>query len=177
MFTSAHASQSCNRFGNNLTQASAASATFRSGIFANVSTPLSCRGNATKWNICYYNSTTDTNTTSVFSVYRLSSGTQYYLVNGSLTNYTIAKNSSSTYACTQFPISQQYAVQPGDIIVVCVQNASSGRLGIAGNVTGASVLLNSAASCSTLAASLRTSSGFSQIFSGTLHVNLGMKLQ
>ena len=167
---SVNASQTCNRFGNDLTQASPTS---RSGVFANVSTPLTCTGNATGWNICYYNSTTDANTTTYFSVYRLYSGAQYYLVNGSLSNYTIARNSSRNYTCTQLPISRQYTVQPNDIIVVCVRNAGSGRLGIAGNVTGTSVLQNSAASCSSLSTSLQLGSSYIRINSITLHVNLG----
>eukprot|EP00731_Ephydatia_muelleri_P018647 Em0011g687a len=165
-----YASQTCSRFGNDLTQASPTS---RSGVFANISTPLTCTGNATGWNICYYNSTTDANTTTYFSVYRLYSGTQYYLVNGSLSNYTIARNSSRNYTCTLLPISRQYTVQPNDIIVVCVRNASSGRLGIAGNVTGTSVLQNSAASCSSLSTSLQLGSSFIRI-SATLHVNLAV---
>ena len=169
-----HASQTCSRFGNDLTQASPASAAYRSGVFANISTPLTCTGNATGWNICYYNSTTDASTNTYFSVYRLYSGTQYYLVNGSLSNYTIARNSSRNYTCTRLSISRQYTVQPNDIIVVCVQNASSGRLGIAGNSTGSSVFQNSAASCASLTSSLRLASGFSQINSASLHVNLGM---
>ena len=172
LLPSAHASQTCSRFGNNLTQTSAAT---RSGIFVNVSTPVSCSGNATRWNICYYNSSTDASTTTLFSVYRPSAGT-YYLVNGSLTNYTIARNSSNTYTCTQFAISQQYTVLAGDIIVVCVQNASSGRLGIAGNVTGTSVLQNPSASCTSLATSLRTTSGYNLVGGITLHANIGKNL-
>eukprot|EP00731_Ephydatia_muelleri_P018711 Em0011g751a len=161
----------CSRFGNDLSQASPTS---RSGVFANVSTPLTCTGNATGWNICYYNSTTDANTNTYFSVYRLYSGTQYYLVNGSLSNYTIARNSSRNYTCTQLPISRQYTVQPNDIIVVCVRNASSGRLGIAGNVTGTfstpKQMLLPVHHC---LQSLQLGSSFIRI-SATLHVNLAV---
>ena len=151
----------------------------RTGTFVNISSSVSCPGNATRWNICYYNSTTDPSSTTYFGVYRLTSGTVYNLVNGSSTKFTIPKNNSA-YACSRFPIpqSQQYIVLPGDILVVCVQarvnNNGPGRLGIVASLTGASVLRNSA-TCTSLPSSPINIGGavYSSSSGTTLHVSLG----
>ena len=171
--------QTCTRFGNDLVQAAPAQRSTTTGIFVNISSSVSCPGNATRWNICYYNSTTDPSSTTYFGVYRLTSGTMYNLVNGSSTKFTIPQNNSA-YACSQFPIpqSQQYTVLPGDILVVCVQTrvrfGGSGRLGIVASLTGASVLQGSTQCTSLPSSPINIGGGIYSSSSGTtLHVSLG----
>lgn len=172
--------QTCTRFGNDLVQAVASQ---RTGTFVNISSSVSCPGNATRWNICYYNSITDPSSTTYFGVYRLTSGTVYNLVNGSSTKFTIPQNNSA-YACSQFPIpqSQQYIVLPGDILVVCVQarvnNGGPGRLGIVASLTGASVLRDSTPCTSLPSSPINIGGGVYNPSSGnTLHVSLGKMYQ
>ncbi|KAL5486847.1 hypothetical protein EMCRGX_G019382 [Ephydatia muelleri] len=169
--------QTCTRFGNDLLQAAPAQRS-TTGTFVNISSSVSCPGNATRWNICYYNSTTDPSSTTYFGVYRLTSGTVYNLVNGSSIKFTIPQNNSA-YACSRFPIpqSQQYTVLPGDILVVCVQTRVSfgrpTRLGIVASVTGASVLRDSTP-CTSLPSSPINIGGavYSSSSGTTLHVSL-----
>ena len=168
----ARGSQTCSQFGNDLVQTSAAPGGQRSGTFVDVPTAISCPGNATQWNMCYYSSGSATSSTTNFGVYRRSSGTTYTFITESQATYSIAQ-SASTYACSHFPISQQYVVKPGDIIVVCVQSGGGGagnRLGIAG--TGANTLLNTSPCISLPGATLDTST-YSLSSGITLHVNLG----
>ena len=175
-------SQTCTRFGNNLAQSMPPNnnnINLRSGTFVNISSPLNCPGNATQWNMCYYSATSDLTSTTYFGVYRLSSGTMYNLVNMSSTMFTMSRNNSA-FACSQFPIpqAQQYAVVPGDILVVCVQSRGAGRLGIVASVTGTSdSVLRDSNTCTALPSSpIDTSSGggvYSQSIGYTLHVSLG----
>ena len=165
-------------------QAAPAQRLTTTGTFVNISSSLSCPGNATRWNICYYNSITDPSSTTYFGVYRLTSGTVYNLVNGSSTKFTIPQNNSA-YACSQFPIpqSQQYIVLPGDILVVCVQarvnnNVGPGRLGIVAALTGASVLRDSTQCTSLPSSPINIGSGVYIPSNGnTLHVSLGKMYQ
>ena len=151
-------------------QTTAASYSQRSGTFVDVPTDISCPGNATQWNMCYYSSTSATSSTTNFGVYRLSYGTTYTLIAESLDTYNIARNVSA-YACSQFTISPQYVVQPGDILVVCVQ--SSARLGVAGTST-TSILLDTGTCTSLPGTTINTNSYTYSTTNGvTLHISLG----
>ena len=100
-------------------------------------------GNATTWNMCYYNSTTDQSSTVYLGVYRPSSpgsSLQYTLVPGSSLRYNMSiPQSSPTCFSINFsiPHSQQFMVQMGDVIAACVQPSGSGRLGIVASTIGA----------------------------------------
>ncbi|KAL5475522.1 hypothetical protein EMCRGX_G025349 [Ephydatia muelleri] len=135
-------SQQCAAFGDNLVQANP-STTKR--LFANISGPLTCAGNATSWNVCYYQSTTDYRSTQTYlGVYRPASASsgQYNMVPGS--SFTAAVNGmtvpTGAYVCSNFALSARYTVYPGDVLVACVQDAGSGKLGVAAAVPGAVVL-------------------------------------
>ena len=171
IFLTAQGNQACSLFGDDLTQTTPASGNGVSGTFVNIPTALSCPGNATQWNVCYYRSTSAVNSVTNFGVYRLSSGTTYSLITASQVSHAIAK-SALTYACTQFPISAQYVVQPGDILVVCVQTGGK-QLGVVGTAT--TDILQNTAGCSGLpGATLDTSTNMYSTASGlTLHVSLG----
>ena len=178
MPSSLHKASACARFGNDLVQAAPL---FRNnhGTFANVNTSLSCSGNATKWNLCFYGSTTDTNSVTYLGIYRLLSGTTYSLIPGSLTSYTNTVQRTFTYTCSSLaiPQSKQYIVNPGDVLMACVPRFNNvGRLGIIGVTTGASVLRNSVA-CSSLPTDpvdVNPSGGiFTQVTDEIVHFNLG----
>ena len=134
-------SQQCTVFGNNLTQATLTS-TYRR-IFANISGPLTCAGNATSWDICYYMSTTDyVRTETYFGVYRPASAnsTMYTLVQGS--SFIAPVDGTAirmAYECSNFSIPRPFTVYPGDILAACVKDPDSGRLGVVATVPGASV--------------------------------------
>ena len=154
-------------------QTSAAGTGLRSGTFFNVSTAISCPGYATQWNICYYMSTSAMGTsTTVFAVYRLMSGTTYKLITESQATLSIPRT-SLTYDCSHIAVTAQYVVQPGDILVACVQSGSGNgpRLGVAGTAT-TSILLGGT-SCVTPAATIDISTGYMLQPSLTAHVNLG----
>ena len=76
------------------------------------------------------------------------------------------------YDCSHIIVTAQYVIQPGDILVACVQSGGS-RLGVAGTAT-TSILLGG--SCTTLTITIDTSSGFTLQSSLTLHINLGKVL-
>ena len=177
MPSSLHKASACARFGNDLVQAAPP---FRNnhGTFANVNASLSCSGNATKWNLCFYGSTTDTNSVTYLGIYRLLSGTTYSLIPGSLTSHTYTVQRTFTYTCSSLaiPQSQQYIVNPGDVLMACVPRFNFGRLGIIGVTTGASVLRNSV-TCSSLPTDpvdVNPSGGFfTQVTDEIVHFNLG----
>lgn len=168
--------QPCATFGNYSIQAVPKSL---SGTFANISSPVQCRGNATQWNVCYYAFTTDANGSMTdFGVYR-ANGTVYSLVPGSLFTKFIPRSNAS-FNCSSFTLARknQYVVQPGDIIAACVRNSQPGprgssRLGIIANVFGASVL-HSGDRCISLNNSINWTKGPLALLSNTvLHVSLG----
>ena len=113
--------------------------------------------------------------TTVFAVYRLISGTTYNLITESQTTLTIPRT-ALTYDCSHINVTAQYVVQPGDILVACVQSGFGGgpRLGVAGTAT-TSILLGGT-SCVTPAATIDTSTGYMLRSGLTAHVNLGKVL-
>ena len=141
----------------------------RSGTYVNIPTAISCPGNATQWNVCYYSTNSAAVSTTNFGVYRLSTGTSYSLITASQATYTIPINAAA-YACSQFPITTQYIVQPGDILVVCVQGGTA-RLGVVG--TASTNILRNTAGCSGLPGATLDTSTYSTANSVTLHVSLG----
>ena len=102
----------------------------------NTANSSQCPGNATGWNMCYYSSKTDNSNAAYLAVYR-PSGTQYSLVSGSSSSYSVSPIMSG-YSCSQFsiPRSQQFVVQQGDVIAACVQPSGSGRVGIVATASG-----------------------------------------
>eukprot|EP00731_Ephydatia_muelleri_P014779 Em0008g499a len=64
-------------------------------------------------------------------------GTQYSLVSGSSSNYSVSPIMSG-YNCSHFliPQSQQFVVQQGDVIATCVQSSGSRRVGIVATASG-----------------------------------------
>ena len=80
--------------------------------------------------------TDNTNATLYPAVYR-PSGTQYSLVSGSSSSYSVSPIMSG-YNCNQFliPQSQQFVVQQGDVIAACVQPSGSGCVGIVASTSG-----------------------------------------
>lgn len=179
---SLHEASCCARFGNVLVQASSASRFNSHGTFANVDTSLSCSGNATKWNVCFYGGfATDIGSTVTYlGVYRLFFGTTYRLIPGSSTTYTYTvPQGTPTYTCNSsaIPQSQQYTVNPGDVLMACVPRLSGpGRLTIIGyTTTGTSVLRNSG-TCSSLPTDLdvNPSGGFfTEVMGEVLLIEIG----
>ena len=97
------------------------------------------------------------------------SGTTYNLITASQTTFTIART-GLMYDCSQISVTTQYVVQPGDILVACVQSGGT-RLGVAGTAT-TSILLGGT-NCVTPAATIDTSTGYTLQPSLTAHVSLG----
>ncbi|KAL5491597.1 hypothetical protein EMCRGX_G016912 [Ephydatia muelleri] len=106
------------------------------GSIIEISNHTVCPGNATRWNMCYYSSKTDNTNAAYLAVYR-PSGTQYSLVSGFSSSYSVSPIMSG-YSCSQFsiPQSQQFVVQQGDVIAACVQPSGSGRVGIVATASG-----------------------------------------
>ena len=125
-------SSSCS-FGNDLNQLTSSPTT---GFIVNNANPSQCPGNATGWNMCYYSSKTDNSNAAYLAVYR-PSGTQYSLVSGSSSNYSVSPIMPG-YNCSHFsiPQSQQFVVQQGDVVAACVQPSGSGRVGIVASTSG-----------------------------------------
>ena len=123
-------SSSCS-FGNDLNQLTSSTTT---GFILNNANPSQCPGNATRWNMCYYSS--GNSNAAYLAVYR-PSGTQYSLVSGSSSNYSVSPIMSG-YNCSHFsiPQSQRFVVQQGDVIAACVKPSSSGRVGIVATANG-----------------------------------------
>ena len=123
-------SSSCS-FGNDLNQLTSSTTT---GFIVNNANPSQCPGNATRWNMCYYSS--DNSNAAYLAVYR-PSGTQYSLVSGSSSNYSVSPIMPG-YNCSHFsiPQSQQFVVQQGDVVAACVQPSGSGRVGIVASTSG-----------------------------------------
>ncbi|KAL5491611.1 hypothetical protein EMCRGX_G016929 [Ephydatia muelleri] len=119
-------------FGNDLNKLT--SSTTTTGLIINSANPSQCPGNATRWNMCYYSS--DNSNAAYLTVYRLN-GTQYSLVSGSSSSYSVSPIMSG-YNCSHFsiPQSQQFVVQQGDVIAACVQPSGSGRVGIVATASG-----------------------------------------
>ena len=136
-YTCPDGSQQCTAFGNNLTQATPV---HMYGIFANISGPLTCAGNATSWDICYYMSAMDYGSTETyFGVYRPAStnSTMYTLVEGSSFTAPVGGTAiTMDYECSNFSIQHPFTVYPGDILAACVK---LGGLGVVATVPGASV--------------------------------------
>ena len=118
-------------FGNDLNQLTPSSTT---GFIMNTANSSQCPGNATRWNMCYYSS--GNSNAAYLAVYR-PSGTQYSLVSGSSSSYSVSPIMSG-YNCSHFsiPQSQQFVVQQGDVIAACVQPSGSGRVGIVATASG-----------------------------------------
>ncbi|KAL5491596.1 hypothetical protein EMCRGX_G016911 [Ephydatia muelleri] len=109
-------------FGNDFNQLTSSTTT---GFIMNTANSSQCPGNATGWNMCYYSSKTDNSNAAYLAVYR-PSGTQYSLVSGSSSSYSVSPIMSG-YSCSQFliPQSQQFVVQQGDVIAACVQPSAN----------------------------------------------------
>ena len=118
-------------FGNDLNQLTSSTTT---GLIMNTANPSQCPGNATGWNMCYYSS--DNSNAAYLAVYR-PNGTQYSLVSGSSSSYSVSPIMSG-YNCSHFsiPQSQQFVVQQGDVIAACVQPSGSGNVGIVATASG-----------------------------------------
>ena len=119
-------------FGNDLNQLTSSS----TGFIVNNANSSQCPGNATRWNMCYYSAKTDNSNAAYLAVYR-PNGTQYSLVSGSSSSYSVSPIMSG-YSCSQFliPQSQQFVVQQGDVIAACVQPSGNGRVGIVATASG-----------------------------------------
>ena len=165
----------CYTFGNNLIQATGTQAP---GLYINIGNTVSCTGNATAWNVCYYCNKSDATMTSYFAIYRPTTGTKYDRI-GSAITYNATRNLSTTYVCERIPIpqSQQYVVQPQDVLAVCLKSVGSGYQGmVASPVTGASVLMmSSTCPLDVMGTSLTTNQaqGFNTVTSTTLHISIG----
>lgn len=168
--------QTCTALGNNLQGTAPSTQVY--GLFINTVDTTNCTGNATAWNVCYYNATSDIISNTQFGLYRpLPGTTSYTLVSGSQSSYSVFRG-SSLYTCTKYSISQQFVVQPGDVIFACMQYT---RLGAIGNVPaypGYSVLHADAASAPTTCSSVATNIinvavGYSTLTGLALHVKLG----
>ena len=179
----ADGSQQCASFGNNLTRANPSTAR---RLFANVSGPLMCTGNATSWNVCYYQSMTDYKDTQTYlGVYRSAgaNSTQYNIVEGSSYLVTVDGTQVPTgaYVCTNFSVSMRYTVYPGDILVACVRDPDGGKLGVAATVPGAVVRRHNVfGGCSSLPTSpidlSPTSVTYAVLNDITLHIRLGKQV-
>ena len=66
----------CNIFGNNLIQTTAAS-NQGNGLYMNIRNAASCPGNITRWNVCYYSANSNATMTSYFAIYRPTNGSNY----------------------------------------------------------------------------------------------------
>ena len=129
----------CNIFGNNLVQATAAS-TQVNGLYIKIANAASCAGNATRWKMCYYSAKSDATMTSYFAVYRPTNGSNYRRI-GSAATYDATQNTAVAYVCDNIPIpqSKQYVVLPQDVLAVCLKSMKYQAM-VASNVPGASVL-------------------------------------
>ena len=173
--------QTCTTLGNDLMPGTGTFALY--GLLINTVDTTNCMGNATAWNICYYNATSSASSTTQFGVYRPSSlgSTVYAPVPGSAVSYTIARG-SSTYACSKYsiPQAQQFVVRYGDVIYACIQYQLFGgsKLGVVGNVSGHSVLHSNLIGivtnpCASLSNTINVSSGYTNLIGYALHVSLG----
>eukprot|EP00731_Ephydatia_muelleri_P015162 Em0008g882a len=164
----------CDTFGNNLVQATGTQAP---GLYTNIGNAASCAGNATAWNVCYYSARSDRTMISYFAVYRPATGSNYRRI-GSAATYTATRNTAITYVCDRVPIPQsdQYVVQPQDVLAVCLKSVGSGYQGmVASPVTGASVLMATSACASAntaMANNLNIGVGFNTISSTTVHISI-----
>ena len=128
--------------------------------------------------MCYYSNQSDATMSSYFAIYRPTNGNNYDRIGSALT-YNATRNLSTTYVCDRIPIpqSQQYVVQPQDVLAVCLKSVGSGYQGmVASNVTGASVLLAISTCPSGLmgtSLTVNNGQGFSSITSTTLHISIG----
>ena len=172
--------QPCATFSNYSIQA-VPPAQFISGLFISTASAVRCKGNATSWRLCYYASTTDVNGSMTdFGVYRAKNNSTYTLVPGSQFTAPSITRSNRTFNCSIFalPKSNQYIVQPGDIVAACVREgrpSSNGksRLGIAANVSGVSVMHSEI--CTSLNNSYNLTTGLVLRTNISLHVSLGKR--
>ena len=170
-----HGNSICATFGNDLNMQNQSTL---SGLYLMTMSTAGCPGNATMWNACYYNGSTDRVSIVTFGVYRPSSiGNiifSYTLVSGSAKSYNVSRNGSA-YPCIHFsiPVTQQFTAQKGDIIGACIQALGSGHLSILGSTTSQANVLLPGGTCS---ASLQNNiSPFTNTVRGvTMHVSLGM---
>ena len=103
------------------------------GLIVNNETTAICSGNATAWNLCYYH--TASPNIIYLGVYRPPSSSEgsFSLVPGSFMSYSAPLQTISVFPCIQIsiPVSEQFAVQAGDVIAACVRPPSGhGRVGI-----------------------------------------------
>ena len=163
----------CSTFGNNLVQATGTQAP---GLYLNIGNAASCAGNATAWNVCYYSNISDGTMTSYLTVYRPTTDNKYDPI-GSITTYSATRNTTLAYVCDHIPIlqSQQYMVQPQDVLAVCLKSVGSGYQGmVASPVPGASILMTSSACTSgNPQIGRKLNIGSPAIASTTLHVSIG----
>lgn len=165
----------CSTFGNNLVRATGTQAP---GLYTNILNLASCAGNATAWNLCYYSGTSEATMVSYFAVYRPppTAGASYSLV-GSVATYSATRNLAIPYVCDHIPIpqSQQYAVQPGDVLTVCLKKVGSGYQGMVAHVAGASVLMASSdcTSPGAMTPTLNIAVGFVSVADITIHISMG----
>lgn len=176
----------CSTFGSNLDQTTGTQAP---GLYIKIGNEASCAGNATAWNVCYYSNKSDATMISYFAIYRPTTKQSYiYIYNrvGSATTYNATRNLSSPYVCDHIPIpqSQQYMVQPQDVLAVCLNSVGEGYQGmVASQTRWASVLMRTTNCTSTIMGSTLSVSvngnwnsnpnGFSTITSTTLHISIG----
>eukprot|EP00731_Ephydatia_muelleri_P015157 Em0008g877a len=162
----------CNIFGNNLVQATAARTRVNS-LYMKIANAASCAGNVTRWNMCYYSANSDAIMTSYFAVYRPTNGSNYRRI-GSAATYDATQNTSVAYVCDHIPIpqSEQYVVLPQDVLAVCLRILRYQAM-VASNVTGASVLKGTPL-CKSISAMTDTLdvTGYNTIASTTLHVSI-----
>ncbi|KAL5491167.1 hypothetical protein EMCRGX_G016406 [Ephydatia muelleri] len=162
----------CNIFGNNLVQATAAS-TQVNGLYIKIANAASCAGNVTRWNMCYYSANSDTRVTSYFAVYRPTNGLNYRRI-GSAATYDATQNTAVAYVCDNIPIprSEQYVVLPQDVLAVCLRGSRYQAM-VASNVPGASVLMDTPG-CGSAASMANTLdvTGYNTIASTTLHISI-----
>eukprot|EP00731_Ephydatia_muelleri_P015159 Em0008g879a len=162
----------CNIFGNNLVQATAASIQVN-GLYMKIANAASCPGNVTRWNMCFYSANSDTMITSYFAVYRPTNGSNYRRI-GSAATYDATRNMAVAYVCDHIPIprSEQYVVLPQDVLAVCLRNSRYQAM-VASNVPGASVLKDTPL-CKSISAMTDTLdvTGYNTITRTTLHVSI-----
>ena len=166
-------------FGDNLVSTPPS---FISGLLLDTTNPSTCFGTATRWNVCYTTSATDSISTTYFGVYRPSPADNgYTLVTASASNFTIFQGPSA-YSCIQLSLNKerQFRVQPGDVIAVCVKYFGNGRLGLVGSQTS-NIFGNEGNNCVSLQSAMpplvsRTTGAY-QLKVAIIHINLGRHIQ
>ena len=141
-------STSCGTFGNylNATNPPAmASSNYYSqdSTYFGIGAPLTCAGNATRWNVCYYPTANSTSASATLAVYRCTSVScnRYSQVPGSTITVTSPSYTSTctppSYVCTNISLTSPFTVNTGDVLVGCIPQNKG--LHIAANIPGSSV--------------------------------------